>query len=52
MRQLLSDHQKIKKIEGNLFKCVNDYDLFPLKIEHKNQCIMQVSQDRTMDEYL
>ena len=53
MRQLLSDHQKI---EGNLFKFVNDYDLFTLmkdlKIEHKNQCIMQVSQDRTMDEYL
>ena len=30
MRQLLSDHKKIKKIEGNLFKCVNDYDLFTL----------------------
>ena len=56
MRKLLSDHQKIQKIEGNLFKCVNGYDLFTLmkdlKIEHKNQCIMQVSQDRTMDEYL
>ena len=39
MRQLLSDHQKIQKIEGNLFKCVNDNDLFTLmkdlKIEHK-----------------
>ena len=23
-----------------------------LKIEHKNQCVMQVSQDRTVDEYL
>ena len=56
MRQLLSDHQKIQKLEGNLFKCDNDYDLSTLmkdlKIEHKKQCVMQVSQQGTMDDYL
>ena len=56
MRQLLSDHHKIEKIDGNMFQCVNDYDLAKLmkdlKIEHKEQCILQMSQDRTMDDYL
>ena len=56
MRQLLSDHHKIQKVEGNLFKCINDYDLSTLmkdlKNEHKSQCIMQVSQHCNMDDYL
>ena len=55
MRQLLSDHQKIKNIKGNLFKCVNDYDLSTLmkdlKIEHKQQCVMLLS-GRTIDSYV
>ena len=40
MRQLLSYHQKIQNIEGNLFKCVNDYDLFTLMkdLKKKSMC--------------
>ena len=55
MRQLLSDHQKIQNIEGNLFKCVNDYDLSTLmkdlKMEHRQQCVMLVS-GHTIDSYV
>ena len=55
MRQLLSDHQKIQNIEGNLFKCVNDYDLSTLmkdlKMEHKQQCVM-LDSGRSIDSYV
>ena len=55
MRQLLSDHQKIQNIEGNLFKYVNDYDLSTLmkylKMEHKQQCVM-LDLGRSIDSYV
>ena len=55
MRQLLSGHKKFKKIEGNLFQCVNEYDLSTLmkdlKMEHKQQCAMLLSVC-TIDSYV
>ena len=54
MRKLLVDENKIQKLEGNTFKCVNGYNLAELfkelKIEHKGQCVMDAT--RTIDSYL
>ena len=54
MRKLLVDENKIQKLEGNTFKCVNGYNLAELlkdlKIEHKGQCVMEAT--RTIDSYL
>ena len=54
MRKLLVDENKIEKLEGNTFKCINGYNLAELlkelKIEHKGQCVMEAT--RTIDSYL
>ena len=54
MRKLLVDENKIQKLEGNTFKCVNGYNLAELfkelKIEHKGQCVMDATP--TIDSYL
>ena len=54
MRKLLVDENKIQKLEGNTFKCVNGYNLAELfkelKIEHKGQCVMEATP--TIDSYL
>ena len=54
MRKLLVDKNKIEKLEGNTFKCVNGYYLAELlkelKIEHKFQCVMEAT--RTIDSFL
>ena len=54
MRKLLVDENKIEKLEGNTFKCVNGYNLDELfkelKIEHKGQCVMDATP--TIDSYL
>ena len=54
MRELLVDENKIQKLEGNTFKCVNGYNLAELfkelKIEHKGQCVMEATP--TIDSYL
>ena len=54
MRKLLVDQNKIQKLEGNTFKCVNGYNLAELfkelKIEHKGQCVMEATP--TIDSYL
>ena len=54
MRKLLVDENKIEKLEGNTFKCVNGYNLAELfkelKIEHIGQCVMEAT--RTIDSYL
>ena len=54
MRKLLVDENKIQKLEGNTFKCVNGYTLAELfkelKIEHKGQCVMEGTC--TIDTYL
>ena len=54
MRKLLVYENKIEKLEGNTFKCVNVYNLAELfkelKIEHKGQCAMEATC--TVDSYL
>ena len=54
LRKLLAEENKIEKLEGNTFKCVNGYNLAELfkehKIEHKGQCVMEAT--RTIDSYL
>ena len=54
LRKRLTDENKIEKLEGNKYKCVNGYNLAELfkelKIEHKGQCVMEVT--RTIDSYL
>ena len=54
MRKLLVDENKIEKLEGNTFKCINGYNLAELlkelKIEHKGQCVMEATP--TIDSYL
>ena len=54
LRKLLVDVNKIEKLEGNTFRCVNGYNLAELfkelKIEHKGQCVMEAT--RTIDSYL
>ena len=46
---------KIQHIEGNLFQCVNEYNLSTLmkdlKMEHKQQCVMLLS-GCTIDSYV
>ena len=55
LRKLLADHHKIEQLDGNIYQCINDYNLFTLmkdlKIEHKQQCVMIVSCPN-MDDYL
>ena len=54
MRKLLVDENKIQKLDGNTFKCVNEYNLAELfkdlKIEDTDQCVMEATH--TMDSYL
>ena len=54
LRKLLVDENKIKKLEGNTFRCVNGYNLAELlkelKIEHKGQCVMEATP--TIESYL
>ena len=54
LRKLMVDENKIEKLEGNTFRCVNGYNLAgllkELKIEHKGQCVMEAT--RTIDSYL
>ena len=54
LRKLLVDENKIEKLEGNTFRCVNGYNLAELlkelKIEHKGQCVMEATP--TIDSYL
>ena len=55
LRKLLADHHKIEQLDGNIYQCINDYNLSTLmkdlKIEHKQQCVMIVSGPN-MDDYL
>ena len=55
LRKLLADHHKIEQLDGNIYQCINDYNLSTLmkdlKIKHKQQCVMVVSGP-TMDDYL
>ena len=43
LRKLLADHQKIEQMEGNIYQCVNNYDLTKLlqdlKIEQNNSVL-------------
>ena len=42
LRKLLDDHHKIEQLDGNIYQCINDYNLSTLmkdlKIEHKQVC--------------
>ena len=58
LRKLLHNHNKIEKVHSyrEFYRCVNNYTLDQLlkdlKMEHKQQCIIVVSQNSTIDSYL
>ena len=58
LRKLLHNHNKIEKVHSyrEFYRCVNNYTLDQLlkdlEMEHKQQCIIVVSQNSTIDSYL
>ena len=58
LRKLLHNHNKIEKVNSyrEFYRCVNNYTLDQLlkdlEMEHKQQCIIVVSQNSTIDSYL
>ena len=56
LRKLLADDNKIEKVHSMIYSCVNNYTLDQLlkdpKKEHKQQCIIVVSENRTINLYL
>ena len=58
LRKLLHNHNKIEKVHSyrEFYRCVNNYTLDQLlkdlEMEHKQQCVIVVSQNSTIDSYL